>query len=808
MKPFLTNLDHDSKEYQLLNERFVSLANETRSAALGEFLGKLEDGSYRTEPHPCSCGAHDDLLLARIDRYGIPLNSVMCRSCGLVRSDPYYTDETLAAFYQNEYRRIYNGESQSTEQFFEKQCEAGREILRFLSPRLSVGALVYEIGAGAGGILQPFLEAGHTVRGCDLGQEFLKYGIARGIDLHEGDYHVLDSFPKADVLILNHLLEHMKDPAGFLRSVQTLLKPDGIVFIGVPGLVCYPVQYRLKFLFYLQNAHACHYCLQTLSQTAGRAGLVLVEGNEKIVSVFRRGEADARPSAFTPEFLLELIGKTQTIADRTKASEGERGELKNTLKETTVSLRRVRIALKKSRATIGSLQADLSAKEKLIESHQEELARIKRMIESHQTKINQQRAAIARKDKELARIKRTIGWRISWVENKIYDGVTSLVSFLFKKKYWHAVFRLLPINRKLILFESHRGLSCSDNPKAICEEILAKKLPVRCVWSFQDPSTPVPVGVHKVRRFSVSYYYHLACSRFLVQNGEFGQNLPIRGNQVYINTQHGTPLKKMGLDIPHKPANFDEESYTKDGRWNYLITANRYTTEIFTRAFRYSGPVLEVGSPRNDVLYRRNNPADIAEIKRRSGLPPDKQVVLYAPTWRDLKGNRIDKHFSLRLDLEALREQFKDTHVFILRLHHLIVSALDLGDACKGFAVDCSSSQHDIQELMLASDVLITDYSSVMFDYTNLLRPIIFYAYDLEEYSNDMRGTYFDLKEEAPGPVVETMDDLIGAIANIEELAQGFADKQKAFFKKFCTFEDGGASRKVVERVIEPEFRH
>lgn len=801
MELLIKNLALEAEGHLSLNEPFVSLDNETRADGLRKFNEKLKSGEYRMEPHPCVCGSGDDVLVAEIDRYGIPLNTVLCKRCGLMRSDPFYTQETLNGFYQNEYRAIYTGEGQSTEAFFQKQMVAGEHILGYLRPWLPEDAVVYEVGAGAGGILKAFNQAGHTTRGCDLGGEYIRYGQAQGVDLHEGDYTTLLPYEKADLLILNHVLEHITDPVSFLTGVQSFLKPDALVFIGVPGLVYYPVNYRSKLLFYLQNAHSHHYCLQTLQFVAARTGLSLVFGDETVTSLFRRGAVEVAPLPSTSGFLIGLIEKAQRLADLQQTQQRKNRELSAQVGEDKIALRRVRGALKRVRSQV--------------DDQKQMIKRNKREIQDQAAQMAKVQSDLAKKRKEISEIKRSYGWKLICFWRKLLkvSGVSSAfnllvkkpVLYVAKKRHWHLLFRKLKVRESVIFFESHRGLSYSDSPKAICEAILARGLPVKCVWSFHDPSqVEVPAAVEKVKRFSVTYYYHHACARILIQNGEFAQGLPIRKEQLYINTQHGTPLKLMGIDILHKKPGIDLGSYSKNGRWGYLVSPNRYTTEIFKRAFVYDGPVLESGYPRNDLFYRKNNPDDIAAVKAGHGLPSDKKVLLYAPTWRDLGGSRIDRGFQLQLDLDDLRREFGETHVIILRLHHLIVSALKINPEHEGFVFDFSSGRYDIQELMLVTDVLITDYSSVMFDYSNLCRPIVFFAYDLAEYSSDIRGTYFDLKEEAPGPVVETMEDLVVAIRDTAVWEEEYATRQKAFHEKFCSLENGTASDQVIDKIIKP----
>lgn len=365
------------------------------------------------------------------------------------------------------------------------------------------------------------------------------------------------------------------------------------------------------------------------------------------------------------------------------------------------------------------------------------------------------------------------------------------------------VFYILPVKNTLIFFESHRGLSYSCNPKYIYEALLERKEKFTFVWSFQHPGHIVKGPAKLVKRFTIRYYYYLARAKFLIHNAEFAQNLPVRKKQIYINTQHGTPLKKMGSDMLFAPNSVKSPNYTKDGRWSFLVTPNNYTTNIFRRVFSFNGPILELGYPRNDIFYKKNNTKSTLDFKHKFGLQLSSKVILYAPTWRNNKKGKSHNNFSLKLDIEKLYNRFAKSHVLILRLHHLDSLKLGIDTKYNGFVYNFSESKYDIQELCLVSDMLITDYSSIMFDYANLNRPQIFYAYDLEYYKNELRGVYFDIEEEGPGPVVKTMDELIDAIERIDEICQEkYSKKYGAFRRRFCYLDDGMASERVIDEII------
>src|SRR5699024_6347037 len=194
---------------------------------------------------------------------------------------------------------------------------------------------------------------------------------------------------------------------------------------------------------------------------------------------------------------------------------------------------------------------------------------------------------------------------------------------------------------------------------------------------------------------------------------------------------------------------------TESSKWDYLISPNPYSTEIFKRAFQFDKTVIESGYPRNDFLINYNNKSDIASIKKRLNLSANKKIILYAPTWRDDDFKKKGHYnFDLPFDINVLEKEFSQDYMIVLRLHYLIAEQIDLSKY-PDFIIDFSYHE-DIRDLYLVADVLITDYSSVFFDYANLKRPIIFYVHDIDNYRDKLRGFYFDFESLAPGPLVKT----------------------------------------------------
>lgn len=387
--------------------------------------------------------------------------------------------------------------------------------------------------------------------------------------------------------------------------------------------------------------------------------------------------------------------------------------------------------------------------------------------------------------------------------------LTKLKRINLTKKLYKKVFKIIgkfPKKNKTIVFESFLGKQYSCNPRAIYEQIKQEHPEFDCYWSIDPRYKKQFEGfdLKLINRFSIKWLLIMARSKYWVSNSRLPLWIPKPKQTIYLQTWHGTPLKKLGIDIDeiHMPGtntnrykrNFLGESY----RWNYLISPNRFSTNIFKRAFCPGGVIVEIGYPRNDFLFNYTK-TDERLVRQKLNLPEDKKVILYAPTWRDNEYHEVGKYkFTLKMDLDKMRVQLGDEYVIVLRLHYLIADQLDVKEY-EGFVYD-ASNYSDIRELYIISDLLITDYSSVFFDYGNLKRPIIFYAYDIEMYRDSLRGFYFDYETGAPGPITTNTIELIKAIHNLgnSELPSKYLER----LQQFTHLEDGNASKKIVDRVF------
>jgi CDP-glycerol glycerophosphotransferase len=348
-----------------------------------------------------------------------------------------------------------------------------------------------------------------------------------------------------------------------------------------------------------------------------------------------------------------------------------------------------------------------------------------------------------------------------------------------------------------VLFESFQGKVIGDNPLDIFNELKRARPDLKFLWT-TGPNTQAPEGAKGVRFASREWLDALATSKYLVNNTNWPWYFRKVTGQVYLQTWHGTPLKRLGRQIPNNnlTKSYLDTMDREAAAWDYLISPNPFCTEVFPQAFGYSGRILETGYPRNDRLSTSSG-ADRQRIRESIGVAnPATIVVMYAPTWRDYKrsatGNWesvtfMDKDIELPEGFQMIYRGHTNTHA----AHKAEVA---------GRAIDVTKYP-DVTELYLAADVLITDFSSVMFDYTVTGKPIMFLAPDLERYRAE-RGFYFDFETEAPGPILKTDQEVLVALTKLETISSEYHAKYRAWQQKFNSLEDGQAAKRVVDTVF------
>ena len=358
--------------------------------------------------------------------------------------------------------------------------------------------------------------------------------------------------------------------------------------------------------------------------------------------------------------------------------------------------------------------------------------------------------------------------------------------------------------RDSILFVSFDGRSCTDSPLAIAQELRRRGDRREQVWAVRDHSVPVPPDAKSVLIGTVGYFAALGRSRYLIANDHLAEPHRARPGQQYVQTWHGTPLKRLGYDIV-KPAfasgsRFFEFMAGDVAQWDLLISPNPFSTPIMRQAFRYAGEISETGYPRDDALLVGQIPAKTARTRQRLGLPAGKRIAMYVPTWRDNQHDGAVYRFELRLDLAAARQRLADDFVLLIRGHHLM-AGWEPAAAHAGFVFDVTGYP-DINDLLGLTDVLITDYSSVMFDFAPTGRPMLFFTYDLEHYRDQLRGFYFDFTAAAPGPLLTTSDQVVTALADLDAVAASYRQAHADFTARFCPLDDGKASARAYDRIF------
>lgn len=358
--------------------------------------------------------------------------------------------------------------------------------------------------------------------------------------------------------------------------------------------------------------------------------------------------------------------------------------------------------------------------------------------------------------------------------------------------------QFLPIKKNLVVLQSFGGRSYSGNPKYLYEYAEKNYKDLDFVWALRNQFEEIKGRAKKVKIESLKYYYYLARAEYIVSNLNMQNSVRKRKGSKFIQTWHGTPLKKISFDVDKKSPSYDAKFLRgfqkRVSKWDILLSQSKYATEKFRSAFRYEGKIAETGHPINDILVE-NNPNKIKEIKEKLNINTDKKIILYAPTWRD------NSKYVLDIDIDKMYKELKDDYILLIKTHYFVNTALDTG-SFKGFVYDVSKYE-DIQELALISDMLITDYSSVMFDYASTNKPMIFYCHDLEYYKGKLRGFYVDFEEEAPGEITKTTEELVEAIKNIDEANVKYKEKYKEFYNKYAYLEDGKSSKRAAVNVFK-----
>jgi CDP-glycerol glycerophosphotransferase len=349
-----------------------------------------------------------------------------------------------------------------------------------------------------------------------------------------------------------------------------------------------------------------------------------------------------------------------------------------------------------------------------------------------------------------------------------------------------------------IVYSAFRG-HFSDSPRALYEALVTRGADVTHTWlaaphlrdTFPEHLTTIEFG-------SPESIAALEGADVVISNDHIPLDWEKRPGTTYLQTWHGTMLKRIHNDVLWAPEGRLAYLEQDIARWDLLLSPNAVSTDRLRKAFGFPGPIHETGLPRNDLLSSPQRDEIRAAVRADLGIAEDQKVVLYTPTWRDdLVFNKTGpRDFEFPIDLDDFTSRLGADHVLLLRLHNMVMDRLEIVD---GSPIRDVCSHPDIRDLYLAADLMVTDYSSTMFDFAITGRPLLFFTYDLEYFQNELRGFYFDLAEVAPGPLLRTSKELVDAIADIDAIAAEHRERYARFRETFSHLEDGAATDRVLD---------
>lgn len=366
-------------------------------------------------------------------------------------------------------------------------------------------------------------------------------------------------------------------------------------------------------------------------------------------------------------------------------------------------------------------------------------------------------------------------------------------------KLWESV----PVNNQMIFYEAYHGRSISGNPLAVFTHLLEESAfqHYTHIWAVRE-DTVIPDQFQKLPNVlfvtyqSDEYVKYLAIAKYLFNDTSFPIFFQKRKEQVYVNTWHGTPIKTLGMDIKNRGVT-DHSNIQRNFLFaDYLISPNQYTAKKLLKSYDidsiFGGKILDIGYPRVDLMFRANK----EQIRQKLGIPEDKEVILYAPTWRGKLGSEENQSEKLFHDIQKLKQQISNDYVVLLKSHYFAAKHFEE----QGVTNICVPNWIDTNELLSVVDILITDYSSIFFEYLPTKKPIIFYADDVEEYEEE-RGLYIPMQK-LPGPLCQTIDEVTYYINQLPDYDSVFHDVYEEFLKTYCYHDDGQATKRLVDTVI------
>lgn len=366
----------------------------------------------------------------------------------------------------------------------------------------------------------------------------------------------------------------------------------------------------------------------------------------------------------------------------------------------------------------------------------------------------------------------------------------NLIIQYFYKRVFSFIFRFIGLFIKtdpnLILFNSFGGKKYNDSPKVIFEQLLnhPKSKKLKLVWALENPDNfDIPHAI-KIEINSFKYFIIALKAKYWVSSVNIERGLKFKkDNTIYLNTWHGAGTKKIGNAVS-KRKDYDFSNV------NYLLVQSNFEKNIFINDFgAIEENFLLSGFPRSDELFKTEK-KQIDIYKRKLKIPKDKKIILYAPTWRESKNNGSSYDLNIPLDIKKWQEKLTDEYVILFRTHTFTTNILNL--KFNDLIIDVSDYPN-VNHLLLISDILITDYSTIVFDYSILEKPFLCFGYDYKEYKNE-RGLYIDLEKEYPNGVQKTEDEILELILNMNYEKE--CEKTREFKSKYI--EAGGNATELA----------
>ena len=369
---------------------------------------------------------------------------------------------------------------------------------------------------------------------------------------------------------------------------------------------------------------------------------------------------------------------------------------------------------------------------------------------------------------------------------------------------YYAVQRRRPLDETLAVYTAYWSQDYACNPRAVYEKARELAPHVRGVWVVDRQGVDrIPADVDRVILGSPEYYRVLATAKYLVNNVNFPNSYVKRAGSVYLQTHHGTPLKTMGVDLARYPVSAKGMDFPallrRCDAWDLSLVSNRHSALVWERTYPCRYETVRYGYPRNDRYYTATA-ADVARLRAQLGIAPGRLAVLYAPTLRD-----HTEGFEPPLDLARFCRALGPDVLVLARAHYSYSHRPLLGALEQAGVLRDVSAVSAVEDVALAADVLVTDYSSIMFDYANLDRPIVLHVPDYEVY-RAVRGMYFDVQASPPGMVTRSDDELIGLFQSGRWRSEEAAKLRAEFRRRFCEYDDGHAAERCVRRLFLGEL--